>query len=395
MSKAIFIANLLDSLGELGTDAATGNWGGFVETAVDAAAQAALLGIAGKKDVNPWVKDAIDKDATHIIGLALMSLHAVDLLAGFAQEDQGDQFQTTRAWLEAAELALKAADPGCSWQGTASEAHATRVGELRKLVRDLIALDESMEDVIKMQAGEVDDLRNKIGYLQTGLIGAMAISILLWVNGGMAGVIASRVFQYAVSLAAVTTAVTFSGQMISKQLDNAGSVRKATDGYRTVASAALCTPGPATQTTVAAPATATPSIPGGDPGDRASIRAEVNGDAPELASPVAAGRATEMSPVPAAGIVPPMARTPTLNQLLARVGEFNRSSGSGSTKSTPRQAGEPVGAAAGARGPVGRAPSDRLPRGPGAGESNPKGAMTDVGHDLHARRPDQPGGATH
>ncbi len=381
MSKNLFIGNIISSLGELGTDLAAGNWGGVVQTVVDDVAQGLFLKYGSNEDLNPRLSAAINHDATHVIGLAILALHCASLTAGFAQEDEGNSFETTRAWLAAADSALKSSGSGSTWQGPASQAYASRVDQLRTLIDDLAALDQSMENILKKQAGEVDTLRNVFGYLITGLTVSMGISIALYIKPFI-GPLMSIVFQYAVSISALTTAVTYMGITISRQADNAGVVRNTIDGYRKVVSEVPATPPVTPPVTSNGAGRAAPAgVRGSDVGPSADSAASAGPHEPDALRVEAARLETKVVARPAGDAdtsvqhaVPAM---PLLRPTTSPLGRTPTPAGSAprpaAVRPDPpaRPAGpsiaSPGGAAAGSRSREERAPVEETPAEPARG----------------------------
>ncbi len=392
MSKNLFIGNIISSLGELGTDLASGNWGGVFETVVDDVAQGLILKYGSRDDLDFRLQSAINHDATHVIGLAILALHCASLTAGFAQEDEGDCFETTRAWLAAADSALASSCSGITWQGPASQAYGSRVDQLRTLVNDLAAWDKSMETILETQAGEVDTLRNVFGYLITGLTASMGISIALFMKPFI-GRSMSYVFQNTVSIAALTTAVTYMGITISRQADNAAVVRNTTDGYRKVMSEVPGTP----EVTVNVAGPAAPAGGGGtdigpsaDSAAAAASAASHEPDAPlgqgerlgteEFARP--AGEAETSVQHAVAEMPPPRPTTPPRGRMPAPAGSEPRPAAV-RPEAAVRPAGPSIAsrgaAAAGSRSRGERAPVEKTPAEParGAPANEPHLTMTE------------------
>lgn len=235
-----------------------------------------------------------------------------------------------------------------------------------------------MENILKKQAGEVDTLRNVFGYLITGLTVSMGISIALYMKP-MVGRVMSTVFQYAVSISALTTAVTYMGITISRQADNAGVVRNTIDGYRKVVSEVPATPAVTPPVTSNGAGRAAPAgVGGSDVGpsaDSAASAGQHEPDAPRVqgarlgtevfARPVGDAETSVQHAVAAMPsprpTTPPLGRTPTTAGSAPRPAAVR--------PGAPARPAEPSiassgGAAAGSRSRAERAPVEETPAEP-------------------------------
>jgi hypothetical protein len=246
MSALVFAAGIIASFETLGTDAATKNWGDAVATGVEdvyGVAQIALM-MGGGGEATRAFMEAADP---WILECALLAVEVIGLLNGFGQEDTGDVFKTAVANLKTAEALLEAAYPSSDWVGKGEENYAEADTDQLARVKTLADLDRQMQGLIEKEAAEVDDARNMIGYIKTGIFVAMPIAMSLYYAGLAISLetwglvpptILSIPFQYAVATASIGSTTYCEAVIGAAAEDNARTMRKLTSEYEQLANSA-------------------------------------------------------------------------------------------------------------------------------------------------------------
>jgi len=203
MAKGLFIANIIGTLPELGTDVATKNWGDFAATLVEDVAQGALLYVETKGSEK--AKELLENAKTEILEVALLVVESMNILNGFGQEDEGGSFKTARAYFGTADVALKNAIPDDHWQGSAAEAYKAENEKQRTRLQSLEELDSKMQEILERQAGMVEDTRNFLGIWKGVITASVFIAIALYAYAGPQASIGYQVLVAFASIAAVTS----------------------------------------------------------------------------------------------------------------------------------------------------------------------------------------------
>jgi len=198
MAKGLFIANIIGTLPELGTDLATKNWGDFAATLIEDAAQGALLYIDTKGSEK--AKELLANAKTEVLEVALLFVESMNVLNGFGQEEDGSKFVTAGAFFGTADEALKYAKPDDHWQGSAAEAYAAENDKQAARVKSLEELDGKIQEILERQAAMVEDTRNFLGIWKGVITVSIFIALALY---AYAGPQASMGFQILVAFASI------------------------------------------------------------------------------------------------------------------------------------------------------------------------------------------------
>ncbi|MEE6178175.1 EspA/EspE family type VII secretion system effector [Mycobacterium sp. 050134] len=258
MAKGLFIASIIGTLPEIGTDVATQNWGDLAATAVEDLSQAAMIFIEMKGP--EWLKKLEADAKLEVLQAAILFVETLNLLNGFGQEDEGTEYETAQAYVGTAELTLRYATPNDEWQGDASRAYTAQNLEQLKRLQAFVHLDSQMKEILEREAGQVELTRNAIGGIKAALNLAIYVAMALYAIPSV-GPELSMMFQVVVALGAVVGSFISEITLLNQSIVNRGDVQNVVSGYQEIAAGAKATLGPLKKRMTAGADTAILQVP--------------------------------------------------------------------------------------------------------------------------------------